>query len=55
MDNHEIFKNKFFVLSETKFEFGIEKTIKWYMDNKPWWQNILSGEYQNYYERIYGK
>ena len=42
-------------LPETKFEFGIEKTIKWYMDNKPWWQNILSGEYQNYYERIYGK
>ena len=42
-------------LPETKFEFGIEKTIKWYMDNKPWWQNILSGEYQHYYERIYGK
>ena len=42
-------------LPETKFEFGIEKTIKWYMDNKPWWQNILSGEYQKTYERIYGK
>ncbi|MBQ3010931.1 MAG: dTDP-glucose 4,6-dehydratase [Oscillospiraceae bacterium] len=42
-------------LPETKFEFGIEKTIRWYMDNKPWWQNILSGEYQHYYERIYGK
>ena len=42
-------------LPETKFEFGIEKTIKWSMDNKPWWQNILSGEYQHYYERIYGK
>ena len=42
-------------LPETKFEFGIEKTIKWYMDNKPWWQIILSGEYQHYYERIYGK
>lgn len=41
-------------LPETKFENGIEKTIRWYMDNKPWWQNILSGEYQNYYERIYG-
>ena len=42
-------------LPETKFENGIEKTIKWYMDNKSWWQNILSGEYQHYYERIYGK
>ena len=42
-------------LPETKFENGIEKTIQWYMDNKPWWQNILSGEYQHYYERIYGK
>ena len=42
-------------LPETKFEFGIEKTIRWYMDHKPWWQNILSGEYQHYYERIYGK
>ena len=42
-------------LPETKFEIGIEKTIRWYMDNKPWWQNILSGEYQKTYERIYGK
>ncbi len=41
-------------LPETKFENGIEKTIRWYMDNKPWWQNILSGEYQNYYSKIYG-
>ena len=42
-------------LPETKFENGIEHTIRWYMDNKPWWQNILSGEYQKTYERIYGK
>ena len=42
-------------LPETKFENGIEMTIRWYMDNKPWWQNILSGEYQKTYERIYGK
>ena len=42
-------------LPETKFENGIEQTIRWYMDNKPWWQNILSGEYQKTYERIYGK
>lgn len=33
-------------LPETKFEDGIKKTIKWYLDNKTWWENILSGEYQ---------
>lgn len=42
-------------LPETKFENGIEKTIRWYMDNKPWWQNILSGEYQNSYAKYFGK
>ena len=36
------------------FDKGIEQTIKWYLDNKKWWENILSGEYQNYYERRYG-
>ena len=36
------------------FDKGIEQTIKWYLDNKKWWENILSGEYQNYYERQYG-
>ena len=40
-------------LPETKFEDGIKKTIQWYLDNKPWWEEIISGEYQNYYERMY--
>lgn len=31
---------------ETKFEDGIKKTIKWYLDNEEWWQNIISGEYR---------
>ncbi len=35
------------------FETGIEKTVKWYLDNKPWWEKILSGDYQKYYERMY--
>ena len=35
------------------FDEGIEKTIKWYLDNKEWWENILSGEYQDYYQRMY--
>lgn len=41
-------------LPETKFQDGIKKTIQWYLDNKPWWQEIISGEYQNYYEKMYG-
>ena len=41
-------------LPETKFADGIVKTIKWYLDNEAWWQPIISGEYQNYYEKMYG-
>lgn len=42
-------------LPETKFEEGIKKTIKWYLENRNWWEEIISGEYQNYYEKMYGK
>lgn len=41
-------------LPETKFEDGIQKTIQWYLDNRSWWEEIVSGEYQGYYERMYG-
>ncbi|MBQ1476823.1 MAG: dTDP-glucose 4,6-dehydratase [Erysipelotrichaceae bacterium] len=41
-------------LPETKFEDGIKKTIQWYLDNQDWWEPIVSGEYQNYYEKMYG-
>ena len=41
-------------LPETCFADGIEKTIQWYLDNTAWWENIISGEYRNYYERMYG-
>ena len=41
-------------LPETKFEDGIQKTIQWYLNNKSWWQEIVSGEYRNYYQRMYG-
>lgn len=40
-------------LPQTKFEDGIKKTIDWYLDNKEWWQNILSREYQNYFDSMY--
>lgn len=35
------------------FDTGIKMTIQWYLDNKPWWENIISGEYQNYYKKMY--
>ena len=38
---------------ETTFEVGIVKTIKWYLDNKEWMNNITSGDYQKYYENMY--
>ncbi|AZV55557.1 dTDP-glucose 4,6-dehydratase [Clostridium sp. AWRP] len=38
---------------ETKFEDGIVKTIKWYLDNKDWMDNVTSGEYKKYYEKMY--
>ncbi len=37
------------------FETGITQTIQWYIDNKEWWENIISGEYQNYFEKQYSK
>lgn len=41
-------------ISTTTFDVGIRKTIKWYLDNQQWWKNILNGEYQNYYAKMYG-
>ena len=41
-------------LPETSFDEGIRKTIQWYLDNRSWWEDILAGDYQNYYEAMYG-
>ena len=41
-------------LPETKFADGIQQTIQWYLTHEEWWQTIISGEYQNYYEKMYG-
>ena len=41
-------------LPETRFTDGIQKTIEWYLDNRQWWETIVSGEYQDYYEKMYG-
>ena len=40
-------------LPKTSFENGIKETIKWYLDNEEWWKTIMSGEYQNYYQKMY--
>ena len=38
-----------------QFEEGLEKTIKWYLDNEEWMNRITSGEYQKYYDQQYGR
>ena len=40
-------------LPETKFDDGIKLTIKWYLEHKSWWGNIISGEYMEYYRKMY--
>ena len=38
----------------TKFAVGLKRTVEWYLANKTWWETIVNGEYQNYYEKMYG-
>lgn len=38
---------------ETDFETGIRKTVKWYLDNQEWINEVISGDYQKYYEEMY--
>ncbi len=38
---------------ETKFADGIQKTIRWYLDNRSWWEHIINGEYREYYQKMY--
>jgi len=39
---------------EYSFDTGIQQTIQWYLDHQDWWKNILSGEYANYFDKMYG-
>lgn len=39
--------------AEYTFDTGIKQTIEWYLNNKTWWENILSGEYKHYFEHQY--
>ena len=51
----EKIKNDLGWYPETPFEVGIVKTIDWYLNNSEWMQDVVSGEYQHYYEERYGK
>ncbi|MBR3439574.1 MAG: dTDP-glucose 4,6-dehydratase [Clostridia bacterium] len=40
-------------LPDTKFDEGIKKTVRWYLDNRDWWEDIINGDYKDYYEKMY--
>ncbi|MDD3214316.1 MAG: dTDP-glucose 4,6-dehydratase [Eubacteriales bacterium] len=40
-------------LPETKFDDGIHETVRWYLENRKWWEDILAGDYQDYYRKMY--
>jgi len=40
---------------QTSFQEGLQKTVRWYLDNRGWWEKVKSGEYLEYYARMYGK
>ena len=40
---------------KVSFEEGLEKTVRWFQENETWWRKIKSGQYQEYYQRQYGK
>jgi dTDP-D-glucose 4,6-dehydratase len=44
-----------FHIPEYTFERGMKETIRWYLDNTEWVESIVSGDYVNYYEKMYGK
>lgn len=48
-------KNELNWKPEFSFEQAIADTINWYLNNKNWWERIISGEYRKYYEKQYGK
>ena len=48
-------KEEFGWLPKFSFEEGLKRTVRWYLENKEWWKEIINGEYMNYYERMYGE
>ena len=47
-------KNELGWTPSLQFEEGIEKTVRWYLDNQEWLDNVTSGAYQEYYKKMYG-
>jgi dTDP-glucose 4,6-dehydratase len=47
-------KNELGWTPSLQFEEGIEKTAQWYLENQDWLDNVTSGDYQQYYEKMYG-
>ncbi|TCS81981.1 dTDP-glucose 4,6-dehydratase [Pectinatus cerevisiiphilus] len=39
---------------QTSFDAGIKKTVKWYLQHRQWWEDIINGSYQDYYNKMYG-
>ncbi len=46
-------KNELGWVPAYQFENGIKKTVRWYLENKKWWERIISGDYKKYYEEQY--
>jgi dTDP-glucose 4,6-dehydratase len=42
-------------LPQTDFADGIRRTVRWYLEHRKWWGDILAGEYQDYYRRMYDR
>lgn len=53
MDTRKIEREIGFI-PEIKFEEGLERTVRWFMENRGWWERIKSGEYMKFYEEWYG-
>jgi dTDP-glucose 4,6-dehydratase len=53
IDNAKI-KNELGYTAKKDFRRGLEETIKWYLENDVWWQRIKTGEYLEYYRKMYG-
>lgn len=52
MDSTKL-KNELDWKPSLQFEEGIEETVRWYLDNQEWIDNIASGEYKKYYEKMH--
>ncbi len=48
-------KNELGWVPSYQFENGIKKTVQWYLQNKQWWERIISGQYKKYYESQYSE